>query len=124
MTAPRQQENSIVKYADDTTIISRIIINDGTYYIEEIDNLAECCREQSVAQNQQNQKDEDFGKKVAKTHTPVYNSRAEVEQVNSLRFLENYIHTYVCVYNYNYISPHAVIWEKMEGEPLDIGNIK
>lgn len=65
MTAPRQQENSIVKYVDDSTIISRIIINNESLYWEEIDNLVECCREQSVAQHQQKQRD-DFGKKEAK----------------------------------------------------------
>ncbi len=86
---PRHGENSIVRFADDTTIIGRISSNDEFSYREEINHLAEWCTENNLLLNVSKTKEliVDFRKKEAKTHKPVYINGAEVEQVSSLKFL-------------------------------------
>ena len=78
-----------MKYKDDTTIIGCIIYNDKSSYQEEINNPTEWCTENNVLINVSKTKElsVDFRKKEAKTHLPVYISGAEIEQVNSCRFL-------------------------------------
>ena len=85
---PQHRDNSVVKFADDTTI-SRFSNYDESSYWEEISSLAEWCTENNLLLNVNKTKRliVDFRKKKAKTHTPVYISGAEVEQVNSFRFL-------------------------------------
>ncbi len=70
----RHGENSVVKFANDTTTISQITNNKEISYREQINNLAEWCTENNLLLN--------IRKKETKTHTPVYISGAEVEQVS------------------------------------------
>ncbi len=86
---PRHEENSIVKFADDTTIIGRISNNDEFSYHEDINHLAEWCTENNLLLNVSKTKEliVDFRKKEAKTHKPVYINGAEVEQVSSFKLL-------------------------------------
>ncbi len=78
-----------VKFADYTTITGWISNNNETTYQEEINNLAERCTENNLLLNVSKTKELiiDLRTKEAKTHTSVYISGAEVEQVNSFRFL-------------------------------------
>ncbi len=85
---PWQRENCTVKYADNITIICQIFNNDEGIYQEEITVL------QSGDQNTTYYKMWanpilicELKIKETKTHTPVYNSEAQVEQVNCLSFL-------------------------------------
>jgi hypothetical protein len=43
--------NSIIKFADDTTVVSLITKNDETAYREEVRALAECCEENNLSLN-------------------------------------------------------------------------
>ncbi len=75
-------ESSVVKFADDTTIIGQITNNDETSYRGEINNLAEWCTENNLLLNVSKTKEliNDFRKKEVITHTPVYISGGKVEQ--------------------------------------------
>ncbi len=86
---PRHGENSVVKFADDTTITGWISNNDETSYRKKINNLAEWYTENNILFNISKTKELiiDFRKKEIKTHTPVYINGAEVMQVNSVGFL-------------------------------------
>ncbi len=87
--SPWHGENSFVELADYTTVIGQISNSDETSYREEINNLSEWCTENNLLLNIRKTKELiiDFRKKGEKTHTSVYRSGAEVEQVNSFRFL-------------------------------------
>ncbi len=72
-----------MKFAEGTSI-SQISNNDEISYHKELNN-----QESSLLLSVSKTKElvTDFRKKERKTHTPVYISGAEVEQVNSFRFL-------------------------------------
>lgn len=76
-------ENSIVKCVDVTTIISWISNNDGSWYWEEITALAKSRTENNLPLSISKTTEllTDFRKKEGKTLTPIYISRAEVEQL-------------------------------------------
>ncbi len=80
----RHGENSIVKFADYTTIIDQISKNHKFPYRKEINHLAEWCTENNLLLNVSKTKEliVDFRKKEAKTHKPVFINEAEVEQVS------------------------------------------
>ncbi len=64
---PRHGESSVVKFADNTTIIGQIT-NEENSYCEEINNLAERCAENNLLLTVII----DFRKKEMKIHTPGY----------------------------------------------------
>ncbi len=85
---PQHGDNSIVKFVDNSTIICWISNNDETSYQEDSTDSAEWCTN-SLPFSVRKTKELiiDSRKKETMTHTPVYISGAEVEQVNSFRFL-------------------------------------
>ena len=80
--------NSIVKFADDTTVIGLIDGNNKTAYRDEVRNLIMWCRRNNLSLNVGQSKELiiDF-KKNKPTHTPVYINNSPVEIVNTFKFL-------------------------------------
>ncbi|XP_051868388.1 uncharacterized protein LOC127568547 [Pristis pectinata] len=76
--------NSIYKFADDTTIVGRISNSDESEYRKEIESLVEWCHDNNV--NKTKELVIDF-RKGGGVHAPVYISGAEVERVESFKFL-------------------------------------
>eukprot|EP00061_Rhincodon_typus_P005083 g24139.t1 len=80
--------NSIHKFADDTTIVGWISNNDETECRKEIEFLVALYKDNNLSLNISKMKELviDFWKKVG-GHAPVYINRAEVEIVESVKFL-------------------------------------
>ena len=81
--------NTIVKFADDTTVIGLISNNDETAYREEVQHLTAWCANNNLALNTKKTKEliVDFRKSRGGTHTPIRINGTEVEHVTSYRFL-------------------------------------
>ena len=81
--------NTIVKFADDTTVIGLISNNDETAYREEVQHLTAWCANNNLALNTKKTKEliVDFRKSRGGTHTPIRINGTEVECVTSYRFL-------------------------------------
>ena len=81
---PVHGSNTIVKFADDTTVIGLISDNDEAAYREEVQHLAEWCADNNLALNTKKTKEliVDFRKKDG-THTPIRINGTEVERVAS-----------------------------------------
>ena len=81
--------NTIVKFADDTTVIGLISNNDETAYREEVQHLTAWCANNNLALNTKKTKEliVDFRKSRGGTHTPIRINGTEVERVTSYRFL-------------------------------------
>jgi hypothetical protein len=79
--------NTIIKFADDTTVIGLIISNDKTAYREEVRALAEWCQENNLSLNVTKTKGliADF-RKQQREHTHIHIDRAAVEKVESFKF--------------------------------------
>ncbi|XP_031159417.2 uncharacterized protein LOC116052744 [Sander lucioperca] len=86
---PVHGSNTIVKFADDTTVIGLISNNDETAYREEVQHLSLWCTYNNLALNTKKTKEliVDFKKSKAGTHTPILINGTEVERVTSFRFL-------------------------------------
>jgi hypothetical protein len=80
--------NSIIKFADDTTVVGLITNNDETAYREEVRALAESCQEYNFSLNVQKMKDLiiDF-RRQKREHAPIHIDGATVERVKSFKLL-------------------------------------
>lgn len=86
---PLHGTNTIIKFADDTTVVGLIKDNDETAYREEIQHLASWCANNNLALNTKKTKEliVDFRRTRSVTHAPVHIDGAEVERVPSFKFL-------------------------------------
>ncbi|KAI4879704.1 hypothetical protein NFI96_027999, partial [Prochilodus magdalenae] len=89
---PIYGSNTIIKYADDTTMIGLIRDNDETAYRDEIQHLSTWCHDNNLTLNTQKTKEiiMDLRRSRSQAHPPVY-SGAAVEQVTSFKFLCTHI---------------------------------
>ena len=71
----RHESNTIIKFADDTTVVGLITANDETAYGEEFRELAVWCQDSNLSLN------------VIKTKKIILIDRAVMEQVESFKFL-------------------------------------
>ncbi|KAI3359381.1 hypothetical protein L3Q82_002885 [Scortum barcoo] len=86
---PADSSNTIIKFADDTTVIGLIKDSDEAAYREEVDRLAEWCDTNNLLLNTGKTKEElivDF-RRNADPHTPIHIKGMTVERVNSFKFL-------------------------------------
>jgi hypothetical protein len=79
----RHDSNTIIKFADDTTVVGLITDNDETAY-REVRDLAVCCQDNNVIKTKE--VIVDYRKKRTE-HTPILIDGAAVEQVGSFKFL-------------------------------------
>jgi hypothetical protein len=88
----KQASNSIIKFADDTTIIGLITNNDEMAYREEVRALAEWCQENDLSLNFNKMKKRimDF-RRQQREHAPIHIGRTAVEKVKSFKFLSVHI---------------------------------
>ncbi|KAI4892209.1 hypothetical protein NFI96_007149 [Prochilodus magdalenae] len=86
---PVYGSNSIIKFADDTTVIGLIRGDDETAYRDEVQHLAAWCDDNNLVLNTQKTKEVivDFRKSRNQAHTPIHISGAEVECVSNFKFL-------------------------------------
>lgn len=84
---PEHGSNSIVKFADDTTVIGLIKNNNESAYREEVDRLAAWCEDNNLMLNTSKTKEliVDF-RRNAVTHPPIHINGATVERVTSFKF--------------------------------------
>ena len=86
MTA-RPDSNTIIKFADDTTVLGRITDNDETAYREEVRDLAVWCQDNlSLKMVKTKEMIVDYRKKRTE-HAPILIDWAAVESVESFKFL-------------------------------------
>ncbi|TWW76323.1 putative RNA-directed DNA polymerase from transposon BS [Takifugu flavidus] len=80
--------NTIIKFADDTTVIGHIKDNDESAYREEVDRLATWCHNNNLLPNTNKTKELvlDFRRKTD-IHPPIHINGAAVERVSSFKFL-------------------------------------
>uniref|UniRef100_A0A674BCB8 Reverse transcriptase domain-containing protein n=1 Tax=Salmo trutta TaxID=8032 RepID=A0A674BCB8_SALTR len=80
--------NTIIKFADNTTVVGLIIDNNETAYREEVRDLAVWYQDKNLSLNVSKTKEMivDSRKRWAE-HTPIHIDRAVVEQVESFKFL-------------------------------------
>ena len=83
----RNDSNTIIKFADDTTVVGLITNNNGTAYREEVRDLAVWCQDNNLSLNMIKTKEMivDYRKKRTE-HTPILINGAAVEQVESFKF--------------------------------------
>ena len=84
----RHNSNTIIKFADDTTVVGLITDNDETAYREEVIDLAGWCQNSNLSLNVIKTKEMivDYMKRRTE-HTPILIDGAVVEQVESFKFL-------------------------------------
>ena len=80
----RQDSNTIMKFADDTTVVGLITDNDETDYMEEVRDLAVWCQDNNLSLNVIKTKEMivDYRKKRTE-HTPILIDGAVVEQLRA-----------------------------------------
>ena len=78
--------NSIIKFADDTTVVCLINNNDETPYREEARALVGWCQENTLSLNKTKELIVDF-RKPQRENAPIYIAGAAVEKVESFKFL-------------------------------------
>ncbi|KAI4873926.1 hypothetical protein NFI96_030144 [Prochilodus magdalenae] len=80
---------SMIKFANDTTVIGLIRGDDETAYRDEVQHLAAWCDDNNLVLNTQKTKEVivDFRKSRNQAHTPIHISRVEVECVSNFKFL-------------------------------------
>ena len=71
---PYPNPNSIIKFADDTTVVGLISDNDESAYREEVQRLAEWCGANHLSLNAKKTKEiiVDFRKSEGGTHSPLH----------------------------------------------------
>ena len=81
--------NTIVKFADDTTVIGQITDDDETAYREEVENLTSWCQDNNLHLNISKTKEliVDYRKQQREGHAPIAINGTTVERVSSFRFL-------------------------------------
>ena len=84
----RHDFNTIIKFADDTTVVGLITNNDETAYREEVRDLAVWCQNNNLSLNLIKTKEMivDYRKRRTE-HAPILIDRAVVEQVENVKFL-------------------------------------
>ncbi|KAL0147888.1 hypothetical protein M9458_056809, partial [Cirrhinus mrigala] len=90
---PVYGSNTIIKFADDITVISLISNNDETAYREEIKHLASWCTDNNLLLNTTKTKEliVDFRKGRRGSHEPIHINGMAVEPVSSFKFLGTHI---------------------------------
>uniref|UniRef100_A0AAX7TJ37 Reverse transcriptase domain-containing protein n=1 Tax=Astatotilapia calliptera TaxID=8154 RepID=A0AAX7TJ37_ASTCA len=85
---PADGSNTIIKFADDTTVIGLISDNDEAAYREEVDRLAEWCNRNNLLLNTEKTKEliVDY-RRNADPHPPIHIKGTAVERVSSFKFL-------------------------------------
>lgn len=88
-SSPIHNTNSIIKFADDITVLGLIRNNDESAYREEVQRLAAWCANNNLALNTSKTKEiiVDFRKAKPGTHTPIHINGAEVERVTNFKLL-------------------------------------
>ncbi|KAI3374377.1 hypothetical protein L3Q82_006202 [Scortum barcoo] len=83
------QGNTIVKFADDTTIVGLILDNDETHYREEIQHLTQWCSNNNLVLNTSKTKEVivDYRRSRRTEHAPLLMHRKAFEHVNNIKFL-------------------------------------
>ena len=86
---PVHGSNTIVKFADDTTVVGLIKNNDESAYREEVQHLAAWCASNNLALNTTKTKEliVDYRRAKRCDHTPIYINGTVVERVSSFKFL-------------------------------------
>ncbi|KAI3362648.1 hypothetical protein L3Q82_001632 [Scortum barcoo] len=81
--------NTIIKFADDTTVIGLITGDDETAYREEVRALTSWCQDNNLQLNVSKTKEliVDFRRRQREEHAPLSINGTTVERVNSFRFL-------------------------------------
>ncbi|XP_052313507.1 uncharacterized protein LOC127906199 [Oncorhynchus keta] len=84
--------NSVIKFADDTTVVGLIINNNETAYREEVKALGVWCQEYNLSLNVNKTKEMivDF-RKQQREHPPIHIDGTVVEKVESFKFLGAHI---------------------------------
>ena len=85
---PLHNSNSIIKFADDTTVVGLISNNDGTNYRSEVSRLTSWCRHNNLSLNVEKTKEivVDF-RRAHTQHPSLSTNGAAVERVSSTKFL-------------------------------------
>ncbi len=109
---PVHGSNSIIMFADDTTVVGLISGNDETAYRDEVQHLATWCANNNLALNTQKTKELIVDHRRTKkdhTHTPIYIDGAEVERVaSSLVSITITISLIFCTFPCTFLPPDAV----------------
>ncbi|KAK3544419.1 hypothetical protein QTP86_011157 [Hemibagrus guttatus] len=89
---PVYGSNSIIKFADDTTVIG-LISDDETAYRVEVQHLVEWCADNNLLLNISKTKELmiDFRREKGRTHNPININGMAVERVSSFTFLGTHI---------------------------------
>ena len=84
----RRDSNTIIKFADDTTVVELITQNDESAYREEVRDLAGWCQDTNLSLPviKTNEMIVDYRRRRTE-HAPILINRAVVEQVESFKFL-------------------------------------
>ena len=82
----RHDSNTIIKFADDTTVVGLITDNNETAYWEEIRDLTVWCQNNNLPLNVTKEMIVDNSKRRTE-HSPILIDGAVVEQVESFKFL-------------------------------------
>ena len=84
----RHNSNTIITFADDTTVVGLITNNNETAYREEVRDLDVWCQDNNLSPNVIKTKEMivDYRKKRTE-HAPILIDGAAVEQVESFKFL-------------------------------------
>ncbi|KAK3541748.1 hypothetical protein QTP86_002145, partial [Hemibagrus guttatus] len=90
---PVYGSNSIIKFADDTTVIGLISDNDETSYRAEVQHLVAWCADNNLLLNTSKTKELiiDFRREKGRTYDPIHINGMAVERVSSFKFLETHI---------------------------------
>ena len=90
---PMHALNSIIKFADDTTVVRLITNTDETAYREELRALGVWCRENNLSLNVSKTKEMIVDiREQQREHHPIHIDGTAVEKVESFKFLS--VHTY------------------------------
>jgi hypothetical protein len=88
----RHDSNTIIKFADDTTVVGLITDNNETAYREEVRDLTVWCKNNNLSINMIKTKEIIVDYRKRKTvHAPILFDGAVLEQVESFKFLGVYI---------------------------------
>ncbi|KAK3516042.1 hypothetical protein QTP70_003331, partial [Hemibagrus guttatus] len=95
---PVYGSNSIIKFADDTTVIGLISDNDETSYRAEVQHLVAWCADNNLLLNSSKTKELiiDFRREKGRTYDPIHINGMAVERVSSFKFLETHISEDLC----------------------------
>ncbi|KAK3510755.1 hypothetical protein QTP70_021342, partial [Hemibagrus guttatus] len=85
--------NSIIKFADDTTVTDLISDNDETAYRVEVQHLVAWCADNNLLLNTSKTKElfVDFRREKGTMHGPIHINRMAVKRLSSFQFLETHI---------------------------------